>query len=636
MLTQMRALSQNFFGRAILGAVLVLIIGSFAIWGIGDRFNGYDANQLARIGSETITVEQYRNAFQNELQRLEQQQKRGVNADEAKRLGVDRQVLARLLTDALLDQQAAKLGLAVGNDEIVRVIEQDASFLNHDTARFDQNRFAAILRENGYTEASYATAQRRLILRQEVSDAVVGALRLPTTVTDAVHRFQAEVRDADFFILPPTAAGTLAAPSEADLKSYYDAHAGAYVAPEYRKLDVLSVVPVNLVKPDAVSDDDVKKRYDEQKAARFEQPERRSVEQLVFPDAAAAAATEAKIKGGEPFDKVVADEKKSPADVTLGTVAKSDLADKAVADAAFGLPEGGASAPVKGQFGTVLVHVTKIFPGQTQPLIEVKAQLKDEMAIVRAKRQAEQDAEKIEEARTAGKSLAEAAAAAGLATRTVEAIDQQGRDKSGKPVEGLVAGPELLKAAFSTDPNADTEVIRTKDGGDEWYAVTKIDAAHQLAFADVKARVEAAWRAEETARKLAAEGDRIVKAIDGGQTLAAAAAEAKQPVMQARNVGRGGAPELPSAEASALFEHPVGKAGSVIAQGRGRIVFKVDAARVPPVDPRDPEFKKLIDQVKNGFEDDVTQQYLGKAQNEVGVSVNQKALASALGNEPGS
>ena len=635
MLTQMRALSQNFFGRAILGVVLVLIIGSFAIWGIGDRFNGYDASQIARVGSGKITIDQYRNAFQTELQRLQQEQKRGITGDEAKRAGIDRKVLSRLLTDSLLEQQAAKLGLAVGNDEIVRVIERDPSFSNPAASGFDRSRFNTILRDNGYTEASYATAQRRLILRQEVSESVVGGLQLPTIISDAVHRFQAEVRDADFFILPLAAAGTVAAPSEADLKAYYDAHRFTYTAPEFRKLDVLAIVPVNLVKPDAVTPDEVKKRYDEQKSLRFEH-ERRIVDQLVFPDAAAAQAAEARIKGGEPFEKVVADEKKTPADVALGTVGKADIVDPAVSAAAFALPEGGTSALVKGQFGTVLVHVSKIVAGSTQSLMEVSAQLKDEIAIVRARQQAKADAEKVEDARAAGKSLAEAAAGGGRKVRTLAAIDAQGRDRTDTPGAGLVAGPQLLKTAFAAELNSDSEAIPTNDGGIEWFSVASIDPARQLPFADVKAKVEAAWRADETVRKLAAEGDRIVKAIDGGQTLAAAAAEAKQSVMQVRNVGRGGAPELPAAEATTLFEHPVGKAGSVTAQGRGRIVFKVDSARVPPIDPDNPEFKKLIDQVKNGFEEDVTQMYLGKVQAEVGVTINQKALATALGNEPGS
>ena len=51
MLSTMRSLSQHWFGRAILGVVLGFIILSFAVWGIGDRFTGFNANELAKVGS---------------------------------------------------------------------------------------------------------------------------------------------------------------------------------------------------------------------------------------------------------------------------------------------------------------------------------------------------------------------------------------------------------------------------------------------------------------------------------------------------------------------------------------------------------------------------------------------------------
>ena len=635
MLTQMRALSQNIFGRAILAVILILIIASFAIWGINDRFTGYDANVIARIGSAKITTEQYQTAYRIELARLEQQQKRHILNEEARRLGVDREVMSRLQTDVLLEQQADRLGLAVGNDEITRVIMTEDTFKGP-SGQFDHTLFDRLLRDNGYTETTYANVQRKLILRQDVSNAIVGALQVPAILKDAVHRFQAEVRDADFFILPPEAVGKIAGPSEAEAKAYYDDHAASYMAPEYRKLTVLSVVPASLVKPDAVTEDEARKRYEDQKAARFAQPERRTVEQLVFPDAAAAQVAADKIKGGEAFDKLVAEAKKTSADVALGTVAKADLADTAVADATFGLSENGTSGPVKSQFGVVLLHVSKITPAQTQPLIEVDAQLKDEIAILKAKQQTQQAAEKVEDARGAGKPLSEAAAAAGLTVRTLDAIDAQGRDRAGRPVEGLVDGPQLLKTAFSTDPGADTEMLRSGDGGNEWYEGVKIDPAHKRPFAELKTTVENAWRSEETMRRLAAEGDKIVKAIDGGKTIAAAAAEAKQTLEQARNVGRAGAPQLPSPEASAFFEQPTGKAGSVAAQGRGRLIFSVIAARVPPVDPGDTAFQKLMTQVQSGFEGDVTETYLGRLRSELGSTFNRKALDSVMGGEPGS
>ena len=85
MLNQMRALSQHLVGRAIMAVVLGLIILSFAIWGIGDRFTNFNADQLASVGSTKITVDQYRTAYQNELQRLQEKAKRGITTARSSR-----------------------------------------------------------------------------------------------------------------------------------------------------------------------------------------------------------------------------------------------------------------------------------------------------------------------------------------------------------------------------------------------------------------------------------------------------------------------------------------------------------------------------------------------------------------------
>ena len=56
------------------------------------------------------------------------------------------------------------------------------------------------------------------------------------------------------------------------------------------------------------------------------------------------------------------------ADLNVGIVAKADIIDPAVADAAFALKADEVSAPVKGTFGTVLVQVGKIEPGTAEDL----------------------------------------------------------------------------------------------------------------------------------------------------------------------------------------------------------------------------------------------------------------------------
>ena len=121
MLDGLRVMSKNIFGRVILGIFAGLIVIGFGFFGIRDVFNNFRAGQLATVGDEEIGVQQYRAEYQNELQRLQRQAKRAVTNDEARQMGLDRQVLSRLVTSAALDQTAKKLGLAISDAEIARI-----------------------------------------------------------------------------------------------------------------------------------------------------------------------------------------------------------------------------------------------------------------------------------------------------------------------------------------------------------------------------------------------------------------------------------------------------------------------------------------------------------------------------------
>ncbi|WP_158807629.1 SurA N-terminal domain-containing protein [Beijerinckia sp. L45] len=635
MMNRMRAASQSWMGRAVMAIVLGFIIISFGFWGIGDIFTGFNANELAKIGSVRISVDTFRNAYQAELQRMEQKAKRGITNDEARRMGLDRQVLARLLTEAVLDQQSQKMGLAIGDADIAKSIFRDDSFKGAN-GQFDKFRFAALMRDNGLTEAGYVKEQRNVLLRQDVSDAVIGGVEVPQALSEAINRYQLETRAIDFFELPPAAAGEIPKPSDAELQKYYQDRKDFYQANEFRKLVTLAVIPASLVKPDAVTDADVQKRYDETKAIRFIVPEKRALQQIVFPDEAAATAAKAKLDGGETFEALIAERKLSDKDVDLGTVTKGQLAEKSVSDAAFALPEGGVSAPVKTQFGSVLVHVGKILPQTQQPLMEVSAQLKDEIAIIRAKAEATKLRDKIEEQRSAGKTLTEAAATVGTQTRVIDAVDAQGHDKADKPVEGIVDGPTLLKAAFASDVGADTDMISTANGGYAWYEVASIEPSRLLPLADVRAKVEAGWRKDETAKRLAAKSEELVKAINGGKAFAAVAAEqGNLKIQHSADVRRGGSPSVPSNVVAAVFGIGLHKTGSSADPAGGRILFQVLDAVVPPMDANNPEFKKIIEQVKGGYLDDALAQYLARLEQNFGIKINAQALAAAIGGDAG-
>src|SRR4029077_8850008 len=92
-----------------------------------------------------------------------------------------------------------------------------------------------------------------------------------------------------------------------------------------------------------------------------------------------------RIVKGATYDDIVKERGLKASDTDVGMVTKADIIDPAVADAAFALKSGEVSAPIKGGFGTVLVQVGKIEPGNQKSYEEVAAEIKREIAESRAK-----------------------------------------------------------------------------------------------------------------------------------------------------------------------------------------------------------------------------------------------------------
>lgn len=634
MLEAMRAATQGWIGRIIMAIVMGLIILSFAIWGIGDIFRGFGANNLAQVGRVEITTDAFRNAYLMELQSLQRQARRNITNEEARQFGIDRQVLSRLVSEAALDQQAQALDLAMSDQEIAKAVRSDPSFKGPG-GQFDRARFDELLRNNGLTEKTFVRDQRGVYLRREIIDALTQGLQLPKALLEAIHRFQAETRKVDYVILPASSLGSIAAPTPEQLQKYFDDRRQSFVTPEHRGLVVLSLTPAPIAKPENVSDADAQKRYDESKTERFGTPERRAIEQVLFADAAGAEAASAKLKSGKTFDDLLKEKNLTQKDASLGLVARDGLIDKNVADAAFALREGEVSAPIKSQFGFVLLRVTKIAPSNVKPFSEVAAEVKRDIALQRARGDVANLHDEIEDQRASGKSLAEAAKNAGLEPRVIAAIDAAGKDPLGAPVADLTNSQALLKAAFISDVGVDNDTLKLPDGGYQWFEVAKVDKARQKTFDEVKADVEKAWRDDETARLLLAKSTELTKKIEAGEPIAAiAAAAGNLEVKHANNVKRAGSTDLPANAVAQIFNIGLRGAGSARMEDGGRVIFQVVDDMVPPIDFAAPDLVAIAKEVKTAYIGDVLTQYMTKLENDFGVKVNVQAFAAAAGAAP--
>jgi peptidyl-prolyl cis-trans isomerase D len=631
MLRGIRTASKGWIGKTIMGIVMGLLIVSFAIWGIGDIFKGFGQATVAKIGGSEITTEQFRQTYTNRLQEIGRQIGRPITPDQARALGFEQQIIGQMVAETALDVRARQLRLGLSDAEIAKSITQDPAFRGP-AGQFDRSIFDYRIRQAGYTEPRYVAERRRLSGRRQIVTAVSGGLATPKAELEAQNRYNNEERVIDFLTLDSGQAGDIPAPSADALAQYFEERKVLFRAPEYRKIVVLSLTPGDQAAWIQVSDEDAKRAYEERRA-RYVSPERRRVQQIVFPSLQEAAAASERIKAGATFAAVAEERGLKEQDIDIGKVTRTAMVDRAVADAAFGLQQGQISDPVEGRFGIALVTVSEIEPEQVRPFEEVGPEIKREIATERARAEINEHYKKIEDERAAGNGLAEVAKNTNLPARTIESIDRSGRGPNGEQITGLPPGLDILSSAFSTDVNVESDPLEVTGGGYVWFEVAGITPSRERTLEEVKDRVEARWREDQIASRLKAKADEIVEKVKAGTPLAQVAAAETLKLASGVKSKRNKAPEgLGTKAADAVFRTGKGSAGTAEGdQPNERVVFQVMDIIEPTLDPTSPEAKSLDESLKNSIAQDILNQYIAQLQNDLGTTINQSALRQVAG-----
>jgi len=626
----MRKASSNWLGKIVMATVMGVLIVSFAVWGIADIFKGFGQSSLAKVGKIEISTDQFRQIYTEKLQQLGRSFGRPLTSEQARAFGLDRQVLRQTIAEAALDEEARRMGLAQSQEETMRLIYNDPNFQGLG-GKFDPQRFQATIRQFGYTEQRYLNEQRRVGLRRQIAGTVSAGLEPPKVLVDALTRFQNEQRSMEFVKLDAAQAGTIDPPSPEALAAYFEDRKTQFRAPEYRKLSFVVISPEELGKWIEVSDEDAKKVF-EQRRERFGTPEKREVSQMFFPNESEAQAARGRITSGTSFDDVAKERNLNLADVDLGMIAKSAIIDPAIADAAFSLASGEVSQPVQGRFGIALVKVGKVEPGVTPTFESVAAQIKKEISTERARAKVNEFQNKMEDERSGGANLVEAAQKLGLTPVTIEAVDRSGRTPDGQPVANIPRGLDVVSQAFNSDVGVDNEPIQFA-GGYTWYDVLAITPSRERPLDEVRAQVEAKWREDQISNRLRTKATEMVQKIEQGSSLATEAAAAGAKVETATGFRRDASPSgVPTAAVTAAFRTPKDGVGQTPGAGGSEwIVFRVTDVTVPPIDTASEEFKRLKDTLQRGLSDEQLAQYVAKIESEIGTSINQAAFAQVTG-----
>ncbi len=601
--------ASNIFVWIIL-ALLILGLAGFGVTNFGGS-----VNSVASVGDTEVDVQEYARELQEELRAIQAQTGQNLPLSQATTFGIDRAVLQRLLAGASLDDENTRIGLSVGDEVIARELVRVPQFQGL-SGGFDRDSYDFYLNQTGQNERDFEETLRADTARTILQGAVVNGLASSETQTNAILNFVAEERDLQLVrVTVEDVALATVEPTDAELQAYYDANPAAFTLPERKAISYAWVTPDMVLDTIDVDEEALKDMYQE-RLSQYQQPERRLLERLVFPDAAAAEDALARFNSNAAsFEDLVAERGLSLADIDQGDVSRDDL-DAATAEAIFGMLAPGVVGPIDTDFGPALFRMNAILSAHSTSFEEAREALLAEYAVDRARRVLLDSASMVDDLLAGGASLQELADETDMQLGQIEWF--AGAE------DGIAAYESFAQAAAAVQEGDFAEVIELEDGGLFALELTEVIAPNLQPLAEVKEAVRIAVKRDQLNSALLAVAEGHAAALSGGETHETLGLS----VTDEQGLTRDGFLEVTAPDLMIrLFDMEQGDTIALAGEGEA---YVVTLTNISAPDLNDPEIAQLRtalnDQNSQAVASDLLDAFISEIQNDAGITLNQAAI----------
>lgn len=508
---------RNASGGWLTKIFLFLLAASFAVFGVSASIFSGPGSSVISVGETTVDVLDYRLAYSNQVNAISRQLGTQITTAQAANFGVPQTVLNNLTSGAVLDENTRKMGLGISKEKLAEMIGDDTSF--HDASgNFSRFQLQSVLRQIGMSEDQYLKNRTSVAVRSQLIQGVAQNTKLPDVFYEILGKSRAEKRIFEYATITANDIVPITEPSDSELQTFYDDNKINYQAPEYRKVTIVKLQAADIADEAGVTKDEIEAEYEVTKTI-YTKPETRDIQQLVFTDRTKAEAVIKRIKAGVSYDDIIAEQKKTTADVSLGNLAKTGISDNNIADAAFALPLNEVSDVVDGLFGAVIIRVVEINPQSIKPLADVESDLRKTIALRLALDSIDDTHDKIVDDRAAGETLIDAAKLSNLTVRNIETIDSTGRDINGALIKNLPEIRKLIADIFSTAEGVEAAPTPIGADGYVWFEVEKIIETRLKPLNEVKAEAITDYKAEETDKAVEALAISVQEKLTSGMSF---------------------------------------------------------------------------------------------------------------------
>ncbi|MFD0858288.1 peptidyl-prolyl cis-trans isomerase [Roseovarius aquimarinus] len=611
----MRAKSISKSAMWVLMGLLILGLGGFGVTNLGGGIT-----RVGTVGDTAIDINDYSRALRQEVNAAVAASGQPLPFSQAQAEGLPQRVLSRLVSTAAFEDEAARMGISVGDATLGRQIMEIPGFQGVD-GQFDREGYRFALERAGLSESEFEEDVRAETASTLIQGAVISGVSAPDAYTNAILDYIAEERAVTFASLARSDLSTgLPVPTDEDLQSFYEANIPLFTTPETFAITYAWLTPEMILDEVEVDEAALREAYDAREE-EFNQPERRLVERLVYPDAEAAEAARARLNaGGADFDALVEERGLTLQDVDLGDVDKSEMG--AAGDAVFSATAGDVVGPVETDLGPALIRVNAVLEAQETSFEEAEPELRDALAIDRAARVIEGQVESTNDLLAGGATLEELGDETQMETGTI--------DWRPGMSEGIAGYANFRNAAAEVEVGDFPEVMDLGSGGIFALRLDEVKEPEVQPFDAVREEVAQAWSRDALIEALRAQAEEAVEKIEGGASFEEAGLTPREAGGITRQGFQG---STPPGTIPTIFEMETGDVTTVAGDAQ-LYVIRLDDVSVPEGNGGEMDAIRgsLQDSAANDIAQDLYQALAEDIRTRAGITIDQQAIAAVHAN----
>ena len=398
-----------------------IVIVSLAGFGIQDVILGSTGRNIATVGKEKISINDFLVNVENEILKFSQENNVSITVEEAKTYGLARKALNELIAKKIFDNLIKNEGISREDTSVAEYIETVESFKNI-SGDFDVERYKRYVATTGVTIKDFENNLKDDLVRELILNVFQAPKKIDTTILEKsiAHYFQS--RNVSFIELNANTFRNLSKkPTNSEISKYYEDRKNEFKSP-YKKIFKLGKLDFEkIVKEQKIENDQIKEYYDDN-ISDFLIEEKRLIDKLVFSNESnnnKKLIEEIKLNP-EAFNEEISNRDLKIDDITLGFVSRSKSKNNENLKDLFKKNNVGVYGPYETDLGLALYRIREINAENQTTFTDAKNEIKDLLASEKAKNELFKLLDELNNEVAAGQTLEDLTSKFSLSIDTIE------------------------------------------------------------------------------------------------------------------------------------------------------------------------------------------------------------------------